>query len=123
MISKVLNGMREALNLRRIMVGSVMGNNNTVGGGGVYPIVNLKQLDISKKSFDNHIAMADGYSFISTKAYNDSKLSLVMASNFLHSNFHKSKGVIFSSIYSSSITETPLFREKRVWFASTSISS
>ena len=46
-----------------------------------------------------------------------------MTSNFLHSNFHMSQGVIFSNIYSNCITKTLLFWEKRTWFASTYPSS
>ena len=30
---------------RVILVGSVTGNDNTVGGGGVYPIADLKELE------------------------------------------------------------------------------
>jgi len=116
MISKLLDGMKEALDPRVIMVGSVTGNDNTVGGGGVYPIADLKQLEGFKTGFRNPISMADGYGFIGAKAYKDSKLALMMTSNFLHSKFHKSHGVSFSSIYPGCIAETPLFREKRAWF-------
>ena len=45
------------------MVGSVTGNDNTVGGGGVYPIADLKDLSGFKAGFDNPIAMADGKPF------------------------------------------------------------
>ena len=55
------------------MVGSVTGNDNTVGGGGVYPIADLKALEGFKGGFDNPIAMADGYGFDGAKAYKDSK--------------------------------------------------
>lgn len=98
------------------MVGSVTGNDNTVGGGGVYPIADLKQLDGFKAGFENPVAMADGYGFIGAKAYKDSKLCLMMMSNFLHSKFNRSHGITFSSIYPGCIAETPLFREKRAWF-------
>ena len=37
--------MREATNPRVIAVGSVTGNDNTVGGGGVYPIADLHDLE------------------------------------------------------------------------------
>jgi len=116
LVSKLLDGMRAAPDPRVIMVGSVTGNDNTVGGGGVYPIADLKQLDGFKKGFDNPVAMADGYGFIGAKAYKDSKLALMMTSNFLHAKFHRSHGVAFSSIYPGCIAETPLFREKRAWF-------
>ena len=116
MISKLLDGMKEAPDPRVIMVGSVTGNDNTVGGGGVYPIADLKQLEGFKAGFENPIAMADGYGFIGAKAYKDSKLCLMMMSNFLHSKFNRSHGITFSSIYPGCIAETPLFREKRAWF-------
>ena len=60
--------------------------------------------------------MTDVYSFIGAKTYNDFKLALMMTSNFFHSKFRKSQGVIFSCIYSSCIAKTPLFQEKRRWF-------
>ncbi|KAL9181357.1 hypothetical protein ACHAXT_010162 [Thalassiosira profunda] len=116
MISKLIDGMKEAPDPRVIMVGSVTGNDNTVGGGGVYPIADLKQLEGFKAGFSNPIAMADGYGFIGAKAYKDSKLCLMMMSNFLHSKFNRSHGITFSSIYPGCIAETPLFREKRAWF-------
>lgn len=74
MISKLMPGMSAAPDPRIIMVGSVTGNDNTVGGGGVYPIADLKNLDGFAAGFKNPIAMADGYGFIGAKAYKDSKL-------------------------------------------------
>ena len=116
MISKLMEGMSAAPDPRVIMVGSVTGNDNTVGGGGVYPIADLKNLDGFAAGFNNPIAMADGYGFIGAKAYKDSKLCLMMMSNFLHSKYHRNTGISFSSIYPGCIAETPLFREKRAWF-------
>lgn len=37
--------MKEAISPRIIAVGSVTGNDNTVGGGGVYPIADLHELE------------------------------------------------------------------------------
>jgi len=116
MISKLLEDMKKSPDARVIMVGSVTGNDNTVGGGGVYPIADLKNLDGFKAGFDNPIAMADGYGFDGAKAYKDSKLCLMMMSNVLHSKYHKLTGIAFSSIYPGCIAESPLFREKRKWF-------
>jgi len=116
MISKLLDRMKDAPDPRVIMVGSVTGNDNTVGGGGVYPIADLKNLDGFKAGFNNPVAMADGYGFIGAKAYKDSKLCLMMMSNFLHAKYHRNTGIAFSSIYPGCIAETPLFREKRAWF-------
>ena len=101
---------------RVILVGSVTGNDNTVGGGGVYPIADLKQLEGLKAGFTNPVSMFDGYNFDGAKAYKDSKLCLMMLSNILHDKYHKQTGIAFSSIYPGCIAESPLFREKRPWF-------
>jgi len=116
MVSELLEDMSNAPDPRVVMVGSVTGNDNTVGGGGVYPIADLKDLDGFDAGFDNPIAMADGYGFDGAKAYKDSKLCLMMMSNVLHAKYHKLSGVSFSSIYPGCIAESPLFREKRKWF-------
>lgn len=116
MISKLLPGMMDAPDARVIMVGSVTGNDNTVGGGGVYPIADLHELEGFEKGFTNPIPMADGYGFIGAKAYKDSKLCLMMTANYLHYKYHKLTGVTFCSMYPGCIAESPLFREKREWF-------
>lgn len=108
--------MTKSTDPRITMVGSVTGNDNTVGGGGVYPIADLKELDGFKAGFKNPISMADGYGFIGAKAYKDSKLCLMMLANVLHSKYHKLTGIAFSSMYPGCIAESPLFREKRAWF-------
>jgi hypothetical protein len=108
--------MMDSSDARVIMVGSVTGNDNTVGGGGVYPIADLHELDGFKKGFNNPIPMADGYGFIGAKAYKDSKLCLMMTANYLHYKYHKLTGVTFCSMYPGCIAESPLFREKREWF-------
>jgi protochlorophyllide reductase len=116
MISKLLPSMMDAPEARVIMVGSVTGNDNTVGGGGVYPIADLHELEGFEKGFKNPIPMADGYGFIGAKAYKDSKLCLMMMANYLHYKYHKLTGVTFCSMYPGCIAESPLFREKREWF-------
>jgi protochlorophyllide reductase len=116
MISKLLNSMMDSPDPRVVMVGSVTGNDNTVGGGGVYPIADLHELEGLKEGFENPIAMADGYGFIGAKAYKDSKLCLMMMANFLHTKYNRLTGVSFSSMYPGCIAESPLFREKRPWF-------
>jgi hypothetical protein len=98
------------------MVGSVTGNDNTVGGGGVYPVADLKELDGLAAGAKKPIAMMDGYAFNGAKAYKDSKLALMMLSNILHDKYHRQTGIAFSSIYPGCIAESPLFREKRPWF-------
>jgi len=116
MISELMEGMIDSPDARVIMVGSVTGNDNTVGGGGVYPIADLHDLEGFKAGFINPISMADGYGFIGAKAYKDSKLCLMMMANFLHTKYHKLTGISFSSMYPGCIAESPLFREKRQWF-------
>jgi protochlorophyllide reductase len=116
MISEFMPALMAANEPRVIMVGSVTGNDNTVGGGGVYPIADLHELDGFKAGFKNPIAMADGYGFIGAKAYKDSKLCLMMMANFLHTKYYKLTGISFSSMYPGCIAESPLFREKRDWF-------
>ena len=116
LISKLMPAMVEARDPRVILVGSVTGNDNTVGGGGVYPIADLKELAGLRAGLRNPIAMMDGYGFIGAKAYKDSKLALMMLSNILHAKYHKQTNIAFSSIYPGCIAESPLFREKRPWF-------
>lgn len=116
MISLLMEDMTRAPDPRIITVGSVTGNDNTVGGGGVYPIADLKNLDGFEAGFDNPVAMADGYGFIGAKAYKDSKLCLMMIMQILHLKYHKLSGISFCSIYPGCIAESPLFREKRTWF-------
>lgn len=91
-------------------------NDNTVGGGGVYPIADLHELEGFERGFRNPISMADGYGFIGAKAYKDSKLCLMIMANFLHTKYNKLTGISFSSMYPGCIAESPLFREKRPWF-------
>ena len=108
--------MKAAENPRLIMVGSVTGNDNTVGGGGVYPIADLKDLDGLAQGAKEPISMIDGFNFNGAKAYKDTKMCLMMTSNTLHDRYHRSTGIAFSAIYPGCIAESPLFREKRPWF-------
>jgi len=114
--SKIMPMMEGSADARIIMIGSVTGNDNTVGGGGVYPIADLKDLEGLELGCKKPIAMMDGYNFNGAKMYKDTKLSLMMTSNMLHERFHRSTGISFSSIYPGCIAESPLFREKRPWF-------
>ena len=67
MISKLMPGMENSEDPRITMVDSVAGNDNTVGGGGVYPIADLNDLDGLKVGFNKPIELADGYGFIGAK--------------------------------------------------------
>mmetsp|Transcript_31128 Transcript_31128/g.54705 ORF Transcript_31128/g.54705 Transcript_31128/m.54705 type:complete len:744 (-) Transcript_31128:239-2470(-) len=114
--SKLMPMMKGSEDPRMVMVGSVTGNDNTVGGGGVYPIADLKDLEGLELGCKRPISMIDGYNFNGAKAYKDTKLCLMMFSNMLHERYHRSTGIAFSSIYPGCIAESPLFREKRPWF-------
>lgn len=116
LVNCLLDQMKNAVKPRCIMVGSVTGNDNTVGGGGVYPIADLHELEGLKEGAKAPISMMDGRNFNGAKAYKDSKLAIMMTSNTLHNKYHKSTGIAFSSIYPGCIAESPLFREKRAWF-------
>ena len=116
MISQLMPGLMASPQARVVMVGSVTGNDNTVGGGGVYPIADLHELEGLRQGFQKPIAMADGYGFIGAKAYKDSKLCLMMMANLLHTKYNRLTGISFSSMYPGCIAESPLFREKREWF-------
>ena len=114
--SLILPEMRDAPKARVIMVGSVTGNDNTVGGGGVYPIADLKEMEGLRLGAREPVSMIDGYNFNGAKAYKDTKLCLMMMANMLHEKYHRATGISFSSIYPGCIAESPLFREKRPWF-------
>jgi len=114
--SLLIPRMKEAEKARVIMVGSVTGNDNTVGGGGVYPIADLREMEGLAQGGKRPIAMIDGRNFNGAKAYKDTKLCLMMLSNFLHEKYHRNTGISFNSIYPGCIAESPLFREKRPWF-------
>ena len=116
LISQLMPGLMASPQARVVMVGSVTGNDNTVGGGGVYPIADLHELEGLRQGFQKPIAMADGYGFIGAKAYKDSKLCLMMMANLLHTKYNRLTGISFSSMYPGCIAESPLFREKREWF-------
>ena len=53
MISRFIPALKLAEKARVIMLGSVTGNDNTVGGGGVYPIANLRALEGLKRGMKN----------------------------------------------------------------------
>lgn len=114
--SLMIDDMRNADKPRVITVGSVTGNDNTVGGGGVYPIADLRDLDGLAQGAKEPVAMMDGYPFNGAKAYKDSKLAVMMMANLLHDKYNRGTGISFSSIYPGCIAESPLFREKRPWF-------
>ena len=116
MISLMLPELAKAEKARVVTVGSVTGNDNTVGGGGVYPIADLHNLQGLEAGARNPISMVDGRDFNGAKAYKDSKLMIMMLTNILHDRYNRATGIAFSSIYPGCIAASPLFREKRPWF-------
>lgn len=112
----LIEDMSKAKNARCVIVGSITGNTNTVGGGLVYPFADLGDLSGFEKGGKGPISMADGKSFFGAKAYKDSKVCNMMTVSELHRNYHEETGITFSSMYPGCIAETALFREKRSWF-------
>jgi len=118
LVNLLLSDLKKASGARCIIVGSITGNTNTVGGGLVYPWADLDKLQgykgetLGKKPN----AMADGKKFNGAKAYKDSKVMNMMTVGELHRRYHESTGITFSSMYPGCIAETALFREKRKWF-------
>lgn len=102
---------------RCIIVGSITGNTNTVGGGAVYPFADLGELQgYEGASAGKDVAMMDGGDFDGAKAYKDSKLANMMTVLELHRRYNASTGITFGSMYPGCIAETALFRQKRGWF-------
>jgi len=116
LVNLLLDDMKKAKDARCIIVGSITGNTNTVGGGFVYPRADLGTLNGLEAGALKPIAMADGKNFDGAKAYKDSKVCNMMTVAELHRRYHDSTGITFSSMYPGCIAETALFREKRKWF-------
>lgn len=105
---------RSARGPRVVIVGSITGNQNTIGGGLVYPRADLGELAGFKRG--PGFEMADGGKFFGAKAYKDSKVCNMMTVQELHRRYHDATGITFASLYPGCIAETGLFREKRSWF-------
>ena len=114
--SLLLPDVQKAKKGRMIIVGSITGNTNTVGGGAVLPFADLGELEGMKVGSKEPVAMIDGKTFNGAKAYKDSKICNMMTVLELHRRYHQSTGITFSSMYPGCIAETQLFREKREWF-------
>ncbi len=114
--SLLLPDLKKAKGARAIIVGSITGNSNTIGGGLVLPLADLGDLKGLEEGGKAPIAMIDGKAFNSAKAYKDSKMCNMMTVNELHKRYHKSTGITFASMYPGCIATTNLFREKRGWF-------
>jgi protochlorophyllide reductase len=95
-------------------VGSITGNNNTIGGGLVYPRAEVGELQGLKQG--PGAPMVNGGKFDGAKAYKDSKALNMMTVTELHKRFNYDTDIVFTSMYPGCIAETNLFREKRGWF-------
>ena len=74
LVNLLLDDMKKAKNARCVIVGSITGNTNTVGGGLVYPRADLGDLSGLAAGGAKPIEMVDGKSFFGAKAYKDSKV-------------------------------------------------
>jgi len=107
----------KAKDARVVIVGSITGNSNTVGGGAVYPRADVGQFQgWEGPDAGKFTPMVDGKPFFGAKAYKDAKVCNMMTVSELHRRYHEDTGITFSSLYPGCIAETPLFREKRPWF-------
>jgi protochlorophyllide reductase len=116
LVNLLLDDMSRAKGARCVIVGSITGNTNTVGGGLVYPRADLGKLQGFDQGAKKPISMVDGKPFFGAKAYKDSKVCNMMTVSELHKRYHNTTGIVFSSMYPGCIAETALFREKRSWF-------
>eukprot|EP01041_Mallomonas_annulata_P002287 gene2287-4449_t len=116
LVNLLLDDVKKSKDPRIIIVGSITGNSNTVGGGLVYPLADLGDLAGLAQGGMKPISMIDGKTFNGAKAYKDSKICNMMTVSELDERFHKSTGITFSSLYPGCIATTQLFREKRTWF-------
>ncbi|KAG8464560.1 hypothetical protein KFE25_009928 [Diacronema lutheri] len=114
----LIDDLKAASDPRCVIVGSITGNTNTIGGGLVYPRADLGDLEglRSAAAGQKYVEMADGKGFFGAKAYKDSKVCNMMTMYELHARYHASTGINFASMYPGCIADTPLFREKRQWF-------
>mmetsp|Transcript_4523 Transcript_4523/g.8218 ORF Transcript_4523/g.8218 Transcript_4523/m.8218 type:complete len:416 (-) Transcript_4523:227-1474(-) len=108
----MIQDLKKSKEPRCIIVGSITGNTNTVGGGAVRPFADLG----SMKGLETKSVMVDGKDYDGAKAYKDSKLANMMTVLELHRRYNESTGIVFSSLYPGCIAETALFRQKRGWF-------
>mmetsp|Transcript_40449 Transcript_40449/g.114539 ORF Transcript_40449/g.114539 Transcript_40449/m.114539 type:complete len:414 (-) Transcript_40449:196-1437(-) len=114
MVNLMIKDLKQAKEPRCIIVGSITGNTNTVGGGAVHPHADLGNLEGLK----SRSVMVDGLDYNGAKAYKDSKLANMMTVLELHRRYHENTGIVFCSMYPGCVAETALFRQKRGWFRS-----
>jgi len=107
----MLEDLQKAPSPRLITLGTVTANSEEFGGRVPIPApADLGDFQGMKAGFKAPIAMIDGRAFKAGKAYKDSKLCTMMMSRELHSRYHESTGIVFSTLYPGCVADTPLFR-------------
>lgn len=102
---------------RLVTLGTVTANSEEFGGKVPIPApADLGDFMGFLDGFKAPIAMIDGKPFKPGKAYKDSKLCCMMMSRELHTRFHASTGIVFSTLYPGCVADTPLFRNAPVLF-------
>jgi len=118
LLNLLLPTIKKSRDPRVIVVGSITGNTNTVGGGAVWPWADLGKLNglAEKAGTGKGPEMVNGGAWNGAKAYKDSKLANMMTIFEADRRLHKDSGVTFSTMYPGCIAETGLFRDKKPWF-------
>ncbi len=98
-----------AADKRLVILGTVTHNPDELGGK-IPPRPDLGNFEGFAAGFQNPICMIDGKQFEPVKAYKDSKVCNVLTMRELHSRFHESTGITFSSLYPGCVATTALFR-------------
>ena len=84
LLQLLLPDLERAKGARCVVVGSITGNSNTIGGGFVYPRAEIGELKGLKKGGGRSSEMVDGGKFDGAKAYKDAKALNMMTVTELH---------------------------------------
>ena len=84
LVQLLLPDLERAKGARCVVVGSITGNSNTIGGGFVYPRAEIGELKGLKKGGGRSSEMVDGGKFDGAKAYKDAKALNMMTVTELH---------------------------------------
>lgn len=107
----MLDDLQKAKAPRLVTLGTVTANSEEFGGKVPIPApADLGDFQGFRDGFRAPIAMIDGKPFKPGKAYKDSKLCTMMMSCELHTRYHASTGIVFSTLYPGCVADTPLFR-------------
>ncbi len=113
----MLDDLQKAAAPRLVTLGTVTANAVELGGRIPIPApADLGTFDGFRAGFKAPVAMIDGQAFKAGKAYKDSKLALMMMNRELHTRYHASTGIVFSTLYPGCVADTPLFRNAPALF-------